>query len=80
MAINPMALMQLTSRFSIFNEQHPKVPMFLKAVSQDAVKVGSIIEIKVTSPDGDEYVTNIKVTPEDMETIRVIRGLKDTSM
>ena len=42
MAINPMALMQLTSRFSIFNEQHPKVPMFLKAVSQDAVKVGSI--------------------------------------
>ncbi len=77
MALNPMALMQLSGRFSIFSEQHPKIPMFIKAVGANAVNVGSIIEVKVTSPDGQEYVTNMKVTPEDMETVEMIKHMKD---
>ena len=76
MAVNPMELMKLGERLRIFNSQHPRVGAFLKDVSANANGEGAVIELKVTSAEGKEYVTNIKVTKEDMETIEVLKNTR----
>ncbi len=48
---------------------------FFKTINQKALEEGSILEIKATSVDGVEYVSNIKVTANDIEMIRIISGL-----
>lgn len=73
MAMNPMQLMKLKERFEIFQRQHPKVLPFFKSLSGH-VEVGSVIELKVTTPDGTEKVSNIKVTEDDIKTIAIISG------
>ena len=71
MAINPLALMQLKERLNIFNADHPKMLPFLTAL-RDRVQEGSVLELKVTDPDGQELVTNIRVNENDMETVRIL--------
>ena len=74
MAFNPMNLMQIGNRLQIFKTQHPRVPAFCEKVGKEAIKEGSIIEIKVTSPEGKEYVTNLRLTADDMQTLDLITG------
>ena len=48
MNFNQLALLQqLRSGMDRFRANHPKFPMFLKAVSQDALKEGSVIELSL---------------------------------
>lgn len=68
MNFNQLALLQqLRSGMSRFRANHPKFPMFLKAVSQDALKEGSVIEINVTTPEGKNYCSNVRLKADDME-------------
>ena len=76
MAVNPMQLMQMAERLRIFREQHPKVLEFLHAVAMDNIEPGVVMELRVTDNDGRVSVTNIRLTPEDVETIGIIKGLK----
>ena len=73
--MNPMMLLQIKEKIDIFREQHPKMRSFIHVIKDKAIAVGSVIEIKVTSPDGQEYVSNIKVTENDVELIRIITEL-----
>ena len=76
MAVNPMELMKLGERLRIFNSQHPRIGAFLQDVNAHAIGEGAVIELKVTSPEGKEYITNIKMTKEDLETIEILKHLK----
>ena len=76
MAVNPMELMKLGERLRIFNSQHPRVGAVLKDVSANAIGEGAVIELKVTSAEGKEFVTNIKVIKEDMETIEILKNTR----
>lgn len=76
MAINPMELLKLRERLQIFAGQHPRVPAFLQDVGTNGVREGSVIELRVTTPEGRSYVTNIKVTAEDMETVEILKHIK----
>ncbi len=76
MAMNPMQLMQLGNRFKIFNSQHPKVVPFFQKAARDGVQAGSVLEIKLTSPEGTESVCNIRVTEDDLETIEVLKNMQ----
>ncbi len=58
-----------------FRANHPKFPMFLNAVSQNAIMEGSVIEINVTTPDGKNYCTNLKVKAEDMEFLNSLKSM-----
>lgn len=73
MAMNPIQLMKLKERLDVFNTQHPKVLPFIKAL-HGRIDVGSVLELKVTNPDGTEMVSNIKVTEDDMKTIAILSG------
>ena len=59
-----------------FRNNHPKFPLFLDAVSKDALMEGTIIEITVTTPQGKNYCTNVKLKPEDMELMESFKNMK----
>ncbi|MGI6107227.1 MAG: hypothetical protein ACOX8B_04755 [Lachnospiraceae bacterium] len=76
MAINPMQMMKLKERMDLFNREHPKMQAFLADVSANAVQEGSVVEFKVTRPDGKTYVSNIRLTADDMETLSMLKKAK----
>lgn len=65
--MNLMNLMQLKEAWDTFKGNHPKFPLFLKAVSTNSLKEQTVVEIKVTSPDGKALTTNLKLTASDLE-------------
>ena len=68
MNFNQLAMLQKVKEcVDRFRANHPKFPLFLKAVSQNALKEGTIIEWNVTTPDGENYCSNLKLTADDME-------------
>ena len=73
---NPMDMMKLAQRLQIFSSQHPRAIAFLRDTAQNVVQTGTIIEMKVTTPDGHERISNIKLTQEDLETIEILKNLK----
>ena len=74
MAINPMAMLRMKERLEIFNRDHPRMASFMNAVGSQALQEGSVLELKVTTPEGREYVTNIKLNENDLETIAMLRS------
>lgn len=68
--INPMSLLKYKNAWDKFTANHPKFPLFLKAVSQNALKEGTLIEINVTTSDGKSYSSNLKIKPEDIELLK----------
>lgn len=77
MTRNPMQMMKLMERLKIFQQQHPKAEPFFRQVAGSVLEPGAVIEVKVTDVSGKEYVSNIRVTPEDVETMRILQDLKD---
>ena len=77
MNFNQLAMLQqLKSGMERFRANHPKFPMFLNAVSQDALKEDTIIEINVTTSEGKNYCSNIKLNADDMEFIETLKNMK----
>ena len=73
MAINPLALMKMKERMHIFQQEHPKVGPFFSMLREKAVSEGSVVELTVTTPEEEEYVTNIRLTANDVETIHILK-------
>lgn len=71
--MNPMMMLQFQEAWNLFKNRHPKFPLFLKAVSNDGLHEGSVIEVTVTAPDGKTYSSNLKLTKEDLEFIKQFR-------
>lgn len=57
-----------------FTTNHPKLPAFFKAASSQ-IGEGSIIEISVTTAEGKNLCTNMKVRPEDMQLVEELKNL-----
>ena len=76
MALNPIALLKMKERLGIFNEEHPRVRPFFHKIKEDGLPVGSVLELKVMLPDGKEQVTNIRLTENDLETIKILSNQK----
>ena len=76
MAFNPLELMKMKERLDLFSQQHPRFGMFLRDVGERAVMPGTVLEIRVTTPEGKEYITNIRLTQDDVQTIEMARQAK----
>ena len=72
MAINPMILMQMQQRMQTFQQDHPKFFPFLKAVGDNALEEGTVLAMEVTTKDVKKLESNIKLTANDVETIRML--------
>ena len=67
---NPAKLMKLKNSWDTFTQNHPKFPSFINAVQKNGLEEGAIIEINVTTVDGKQLNSNIKLTQPDIEMIR----------
>lgn len=67
--MNPMKLVQLKPKLTDFKNRHPKFFHFFNA-AKTSLKADSILEVKVTDPEGKELCTNIKLTSEDEEFLK----------
>ena len=72
MAMNPMQLLKLKDRLNLFRQDHPKVSPFFHRLREEGMPVGTVLELKATLPDGKEYVTSIRLTENDAETLRIL--------
>lgn len=70
------AIMQLKGAWDTFTANHPKFPMFAKAVMSKGIKEGTIIEINITDPDGTPISMNIKVTDSDLQLFETLKNLR----
>lgn len=73
--MNPLAIVQLKSSWDRFQKNHPKFPLFLRAVSQNAIAEGTVIEMNVTTAEGRTFSSNLKLTASDIELIRQLQEL-----
>lgn len=74
--MNPMKLLELKPQWEKFNATHPKVAPFLRAVTANGVEEGTVIDINITTPEGKNFASNIKVTESDLDLIEAIKNLK----
>lgn len=72
---NPAALFKIKGLWEQFVQNHPKFPKFLEAIKQSGIGEDSVIEIRITQPDGQEMKTNIKVKQSDLEMFEQLRNL-----
>ena len=64
--MNPKMILQLKTMLTKFRQNHPKVP------ASKAINEGSVIEISLTTAEGRELCTNMRVTQDDLEMIRTL--------
>ena len=72
--INPMKLMEFKNKWGEFESRHPKFVQFIMTVAKNGVSEGSVIDVKITLPDGREIESNMKVTSEDVEFIKSLNS------
>ncbi len=70
------SIMKVKGAWDTFTRNHPKFMPFMQAVGREAVGEGTIIEVKVVSPEGKEFNTNMKLTASDMELFSQIRNMR----
>lgn len=76
MNLNQLAIIQkLKECMERFRSNHPKFPLFLNAVSREALIEGSVVEITVTTPEGRNYCSNIKLGQDDLELLECLKSL-----
>lgn len=69
------AIMKFKGAWDTFNKNHHKFLPFMQAVGREAVTDGTIIEVKVTSPEGKEYNTNMKITQSDLDLFAQLKTM-----
>ena len=71
--MNPMNLLQFKNTWDTFRSNHPKFPKFLSAVCQKSIQEGTVIEIRVTTHDGRETASNIRLKADDVTLFEQLR-------
>lgn len=73
--MNPMDLLQLKSSFETFQANHPRFAPFLRAIYQNGLTEGNIIEISVKTPEGTGYTTNLRLTASDLQLLQQLKEM-----
>ncbi|WP_432626696.1 hypothetical protein [Brotaphodocola sp.] len=73
--MNPLKLLQLKSAWDRFKSNHPRFPLFLSAASKRGIKEGTVLEFKITTPEGEELVSNIKIKQDDLALFQEVTNL-----
>ena len=74
MAINPLKLMGMKDKLNACREAHPKFVQFLDVASKKIEK-DSVVDVKITLPDGKTIETTIKLNDKDIELMKAVREL-----
>lgn len=69
-------MMKLGGLWMKFSKNHPKFPGFIKTVKSSGLPLDTIIEAKITYPDGKVCETNLKITNDDLKMIEELKKMK----
>lgn len=69
-------MMKLGGLWMKFSKNHPKFPNFIKSVQKNGMPAGTVIEAKITYPDGKICETNLKLTEDDLKMIEELKKMK----
>lgn len=72
MKMNPIKLMQMKSEMSKFENRHPKLSKFIQMVEKKGLVEGAVIEMKVLTPSGERFITNVKLSEEDVRLLKEV--------
>ena len=59
-----------------FTANHPKLPLFINAVNQKGIGEGTIIDVRLTYPNGEKLESNLKLSAEDLQLLASLKDLK----
>lgn len=68
-------VMKIKSAWDTFTRNHPKFMPFMQAVGREGIGDGTIIEVKVISPQGKEFNTNMRLTQSDLDLFEQIKNM-----
>lgn len=69
------SIMKIKGAWDTFSSNHPKFMPFMRAVTTDGIQAGTMIEMKVTSPEGKEYNTNLRITESDLALFQEMKSI-----
>lgn len=72
--MNPLRLIQLKSAWEQFKQNHPKFPRFVQA-SSPCIQEGTVIEFHITTKDGKEITSNVKLKESDIQLFQEMQEL-----
>lgn len=64
------SMMKALGAWNTFKGNHPKFPAFCKAVMKKGIREDSVIEVIVTTPEGERIETSLKIQAGDLELLR----------
>lgn len=73
--MNPAAILKFKSDWEKFSNNHPKFAGFLTAMGHMDMQEGTILELSVTTPDGQNLCTNVKLTQSDLEMLANLKQM-----
>lgn len=73
--MNPASMMKIMAAKAKFDKNHPKFGAFLKAAFGGGIEEGTILELTVKKPGGEELTTNLKVQQSDLELLEELKSL-----
>ncbi len=74
--MDPIKLIKIKKLITGFKSRHTRFIKFLDDMRIRGIQEGTVIEIQVKTVDGQEYVSNFKVLPEDIEFLTNIHNLR----
>lgn len=73
--MNPMDMMKMAGIWKGFTDRHPKFPAFLRDVYTTGLRENTVIDIKITTPEGREILSNLRVRREDLEALEQLKSM-----
>lgn len=75
MNMNPAMLMKIIGAKNQFDKNHPKLKNYFTAVKEKGIEEGTIIQLKITNPNDEPMIANIKVQQSDLELLSQLAEL-----
>ena len=69
-------MLKIGGLWTKFSKSHPKFPQFIKAVQKNGLKADTVVDIKITYPDGNTLDSNLKISENDLQLFEELKKLK----
>lgn len=66
---NPVNLLKVKGLWERFSKEHPKLLPFAQSVYPQAIREGTVFDVKVTEEDGKSSHYNLRLSAEDIKII-----------
>lgn len=68
-------MLKMLGAWNTFKGNHPKFPAFCKAVMKKGLQEDSVVEIIVTTPEGERIETSLKIQASDLELLKSLGSM-----